>query len=122
ALTSITESPNKACKITDRVYYFCGFCPFLLYFPCFLQGVGDKTLRRKMTGLNHGYERRSHPRGSACLSVRTGSNRSPLSATRWSTCGAVKTRESVSFRLSAILTSCQVMGVETVGCDRARSE
>src|SRR6185437_635035 len=87
----------------------------------FYRLLGIKRYGEKR-GFYDGYPLRSHPRGRICLSFSTEPNRSPFSATRWSTCGAVKIRESVSLRLSAVLTSSQVIGVETVGWVRARSE
>src|ERR1700680_1361443 len=60
--------------------------------------------------------------GNRCFNVMTGANRSPSLSTRETTCGASNTSRLASFFLKVRSTSSQVMGVDTVGCSRARNE
>src|SRR5580658_9098898 len=60
--------------------------------------------------------------GSFCCNLNTGSKRSPIFSTRAKTSFASNTRRAASFFLSACSTSSQLMGVDTVGCSRARRE
>src|SRR5438105_15370370 len=65
---------------------------------------------------------KSHFFGSFCLSVSTGSKRSPIFSTRWRTLSDGKTSSFAFFFLSVFATSSQLTGVETVGCCLARND
>src|SRR5215472_16234705 len=60
--------------------------------------------------------------GSFCLSLSTGSKRSPSSSARFNPSSEMKTNLSGSPFLRQSSTSCQVTGVEIVGRSLARGE
>src|SRR6478752_1126158 len=64
----------------------------------------------------------SHFFGSFCLSVSTGSNRSPCFSTRASVWSERNLKSSARFFFTQFSTSLQATGVETVGSSFARSE
>jgi hypothetical protein len=84
-------------------------------------GDGEEAIDRGHG--RRGYATPQAPRaGSAWSSSRVGAKRSPRVATRSSTAGASKRSPAASPESSVVSISAHVVGVETVGRGRARSE
>src|SRR3954463_5604960 len=88
--------------------------------------AGPPDARSRAETVLRGFLGDSTPRtergGSFCLSVSTGSKRSPNSATRLRAASESKASSCGSFLLKHFFTSSQVTGVETIGRSFARSE